>query len=381
MAASCGQGISPTTSQDDGRNAVHFGAAFTELSQADIYNQQRAVVATADSSNGMQVDLPNGQYLVDFVDIKGQHSFAPDGRLTFAPGVEGASVVDGPVTTPLTGYPTWKVQVGASIQEHALAMQPMNTYPTCSSPADCRSRVIWEASFAMKGNYSIGCTSSESCWYGNATGYHADDYFALATNGLSGPSGTYYSYLDYDPAAWNLEKSNYGYTGNVCCRDPGYTGQACGVPTYDSHATVTQYTCQANSCTTATHPRGGECKGFQNLMLYRSGAFQTTAHGWLNTPSDAYMSANLSKYPLETTSNIQVGDPLRSINGHSTLVVYADNIFLGIYRLVDSNFVDNRSGYADEYIGSHLSTFTSSGGSYRSLACVYVAAWGDYRCQ
>jgi hypothetical protein len=348
---------------------VSFGAAFTDLASASVYGTDGTPVATADQANGLTVSLPSGRYLVDFVDVEGNHSFTRDGRLAFAPTMEGAAPAQGAVSSPSTESPLWLVEVGAL----ALTIQPMDE-------TNSRLRVIWEASFAMKGNFTLGCRDTESCWLGSL--YSGTSYYSLATSGTtnaSPPPAIYYSYIDYDPISWALLLQQTGQypAGFISCKDPGSTVSPCYVPNYGSANAVT-FTCQAASCTASTHPRGGECKAFMNLLLYRSTVYRTAANGWLALPTDTMLSTpNSTKWPTASSSNLMAGDALRSIGGHATTVVYIPSS--GNYRVVDSNWVGGigAGGGGYEYIGSHVMT-TSNLSGYKNLKCVYAS--GDSRC-
>ncbi|MBI2473985.1 hypothetical protein HYV70_05540 [Candidatus Uhrbacteria bacterium] len=394
---------------------VAFGAAFVNLGYVDVYNETGEFLQRIDHSVDFQEVLENGYYLMDFVDESSLHSFMDDGRLAFAPMTEGATPIDRVYVEDLGLY-LWEVAVDPVLEGNArlserirnddktllpwaeqLGMEEIQQNENVAykvspemhsfaSEASARSRLIWEASFAMSGDYSSSsnCTSGQSCWYGTAISSGSTSYYAKATAGKTNPSGSkYYSYIDYDPTAWGyLTSSTGGYSTDsvtayyVSCRTGGYT--PCTVPTYGATNGATKYTCQASSCTTSTRPRGAQCKAFSNLLAYRSGVFHSGSSSigsgsWRILPSDTNLNSSdyRTKYSISllTSSTISAGDVLRQTYGHSAIVVYVSG---STYRVVDSNWI---VADGNEYIGSHTMSFSGDGiknlGNYYDLNCIY----------
>lgn len=427
---------------------VELSAAFTTLSHVDVYGADGEYLKTINDTKGFRDVLPRGTYFMDFVNEDGDHSFMDDGRLTFAPMTDGATPLDGPFNIDEADVPVWEVAVDPVLEgnarlnmrirdgdetllpwahklgmeyedsdeeETAIVASPKNH--NMSSESWMRARLIWEASFAMTGNFSSSsnCSSGSSCWNGTATSSGSTSYFAKATSGNTNPSGqTYYSYIDYDRSAWEYLRAEYT-AGDLSCKDSGYdsaTYGTCYVPTNgsasgsSSSTYATKYACQASSCTSSTKPRGGQCKGFANLVAYRSGVFHkgssaTGSGSYYDFASDSRIddtsATAYASYPKAVarggssasyTRTVAAGDVLRqpiSSSLHSAILVYVSG---STYRVIDSNWVNTSgSGYNYEYIGSHTMSFSGSSCSttvntnlycYRIQQCIYSS--GDSRC-
>jgi hypothetical protein len=241
--------------------------------------------------------------------------------------------------------------------DHALLMLDVGVvadakaWDTSYGSTSARLRVTWEASYAMGGDFASACNSATSCWnYSSSSAYGSGDY------------------VGDDSSAWSTMRSRYGKTtGYASCKDGG---SATCYMNYGS-GTLSDYAYQATTdATTTKRYRGGQCKFFQNLVLYRSGIYTKTL------PSDSTISASSATYPTATTSSIAVGDVLRKPSGHSVIVVAYDS---GTKKalVVDSNWL---SGDGHEAIGAHTlsyssgSTSTSYWSSYRDLDCVYASS-------
>lgn len=388
---------------------VTMGAAFMDLDYVDVYSVDGEHVAVFDGGVGFHDLLPIGHYLMDFVAGNGEHSFLPDGRLAFAPMMLGGLPVDGPVTMDGLDSPVWGVEVHPDLEADAhltirqKAMDPTllpwkqyftswgegensDWQPDDSIPearldswsfsatgtyATARLRVTWEASYATGGDFynvtGYTCNTSGLCWTSS-----------------SNPSGSYYAYwdidgdgvgyIDYDTAAWSTANTAYGSAGSCAA-----AWAPCGISVSVSNAR--NYTCQSSSgtCTSgwtssATKPHGGECKMFQNLLLYRSGQYHSGT--WQALPLDSTISADPTTYPAESSTTMNVGDVLRNPTAgqiHSTVIVAIDTAAAKAL-VVDSNWVGTTSSYY-EYIGAHVMTFAGSGVSdldnYKKLDCIY----------
>lgn len=393
----------------DNEAEVSVDAAFAQLDYVAVYNEDGELVKMIDGEVDFHQVLPNGSYLMDFVSIDGNHSFLPDGRIAFAPQMTGAMPVDGPVFMEDMDAPLWEVEVHRDLEANAhiitralemdetltpwldrfkswggkentewenygLDVDSWRSWSTAASGpyATDRLRVTWELSFAMTGKYTtspsdtVTCNNSPTCW-----------------TFTSSPSGSYYAkwdydsnnvgYIDYDTAAWSTANSSYGSDGSCAG-----VWTPCGITVPVGNAR--NYTCQSSSgsCTSgsggsATKPHGGECKMFQNLVLYRSGEYN--AGVWKRLPSDATITANPATYPAESSGTMNVGDVLRNPTQiHSTIIVAIDST-TSTALVVDSNWVGTTGGVYNEYIGAHVMSFTGSGVSdldnYKKLDCVY----------
>ncbi len=415
----------------DMKSGVTMGAAFVDLDYVDVYSEDGALEAVIDGETNFHGQLSNGRYLMDFVSTTGDHSFLPDGRMAFAPMMFGGLPVDGPVWTDGLDNPVWAVEAHPDLEADARLtvrqreMDPkllpwehyFSTWGDEPNPdwdelsagsndihplawgfsasgtyATARLRVTWEASFATGGDYA------------DVTGYTCNNS-ALCWTSSSSPSGSYYAYwdidgngsgyIDSDTSAFSAAYAGYPRVGGyaACSDDPsGYatTGLTCGISVAGSPSAGTyqakSYTCQGSTCTSGysgTHPHGGECKFFNNLLLYRSGQYHSGT--WQKLPNDT----TLSGYPKESTAGINVGDVLRAYfyvppsgtkagywTVHSTLVV-AYNSTTQIALVVDSNWVGTVGTTSNEYIGAHTMGFTAGSTSlsdlrnYYKLDCVY----------
>ncbi len=400
---------------------VQLDAAFTVLDYVDVYSQEGEFQKTIDSSMDFQDVLSVGSYYMDFVNEDGASSFMDDGRLAFAPMGEGMTPMDGPFE--IDGQNMWEVAVDSVLEANARlnirirdgdeTLRPwkerfqdwqMNlpqeerdpihdsewiasekAYSTSYGSSTTRLRVTWEASFAMTGYFTssststVTCRNSTSCWNRRGNGYAYWDYDSNGTG-----------YIDYDTSAWSTLRSNY--TNLVSCVDGGFT--PCSISVGSS--TPKYYTCQSSSgsCisgsgSSATKPRGGQCKAFANLLLYRSGQYNSGS--WRTLPSQSTIYCSTSSYPILTTSTIAVGDVLQRVDGvsgscsdtarmsistvHTQLVVAYDSSARTAI-VVDSNYSGNNG---NEYIGYHTAGFSTTSYSdysllsnYRDLDCVYT---------
>lgn len=228
------------------------------------------------------------------------------------------------------------------------------------------------------------CNSGTRCWTrSSSTPGSTSSYYAVWDYDSNGTG-----YIDYDEAAWDTMTSNYT-SGDASCAQSGYSlSTTCNQSSTIGVGTGKNYTCQSSSgsCTggsgsSATKPRGGFCKAFQNLVLYRSGQYNSGS--WRTLPSDTTITAystSGSDAPTTSTSNIAVGDVLRRLGSttlHSMIVVAYDSSTQRAL-VVDSNYVAPASGSYYEYIGAHVVSFSGSGytdlDNYRNLKCVYTGS-------
>lgn len=370
---------------------VRLTAAFTDLNHIDVYNHEGEFQKTIDSSVDFQDVLLSGTYYMDFVNEDGEHSFTEDGRLAFAPMTDGATPLDGPFDIDEADAPVWEVAVDPVLEgnarlnmrirvrdetllpwAYALGMEnedsdeeetdivagPKNhTYG--SGTTAMRARVIWELSYAMTGSTSTACNSSSSCWSGSS-GY--------ATGG----------YVDDDSGAWSSLRTAYATSCStfVSCKD---AASSCGVTCYLStgSSVVASYAYQKGSTETAYHYKGGQCKGFQNLALYRSGVYHngSSSYTWKTAPSYSTVRSNTTTYPrLTTTSSLAAGDVIADAQAsseyHAAIVVSWSGTTANV---VDSNWT---GGNGTENISYHTLSFSGSGTNsdlarYSFMNCVY----------
>ncbi len=284
------------------------------------------------------------------------------------------------------------------IEEESAWTADEKAYSTSYRSSTARLRVTWEASFAMTGYFTtstsstVTCKGTTKCW--------------TRTSSTPGSTLSYYAvwdynnntvgYIDYDEAAWDTMTSNYT-SGNASCAQSGYSlSTTCNQSSSIGVGSGKDYTLQSGDGTgtgsgtggynssTATKPRGGFCKAFQNLVLYRSGQYNSGT--WRTLPTDATISGystSGSDAPTTSTSNIAVGDVLRQLTNLHSMIIVAYDSSTQQALVVDSNYVapTTGSGYY-EYIGSHvvgfsMTTFTSTYtrlGNYRNLKCVYTGS-------
>ena len=229
-------------------------------------------------------------------------------------------------------------------------------YTDYITEADARHRVVQESSYAMTGSWT---QYDETNW-------------PQDTNPAT------YAYTSSDTNAWNSLVGAYG-GDNVSCR------QTYGTPPYQDYTEcgvaygwqdMPTYTCQGDC--SGTYKHGGQCKGFMNLVAYRSGMYQNPNYGWKSLPSDASIDAGSTSpdyMPNASYDTVEPGDLLRKTRngndfGHALIVVRK----LGRPNVVvfDSNYLsDGVPGANDEVVGSHVLTESDLNG-YRVLKCVYT---------
>lgn len=224
-----------------------------------------------------------------------------------------------------------------------------------------RSRVLWEAARAMVGPSQASTFMSN--WPTATT---------LAT----------YPYTSEDPGAWNLLLGSPRYAnGNtlgwfVSCMRKKAEGPlySCQLPSYGSFE-MPSFTCQGSCPSGSKEFRGGQCKGFANLVAYRSGIYQGANYAFKAFPSDATInswSTAADQMPYASPTNLLPGDILRQPYGHAAIVARVVSSTQVV--IFDSNWVAGGDG--DEVVGSHTLGFTGSGwynlGNYRVLKCAYT---------
>lgn len=325
---------------------IVLSAAFTPLSHATIYDIKGNEIFSADGEGSVAVALSPGDYYLDLRDDKNNPLFDSEGKMWFAPKVDVGEIELAPHY-----FPGIDIQLAMlSIPETGKTQQAIHTF---GSAWDARNRVVWEAARAMAGP-------------GLATGY----VWSTSTTYAG-----YNNYLGEDTGAWSSVLSSGSYSGIASCWYWG--GSGCHVSASYDPSNPSQYTCQNTTCPSASGKyRGGQCKPFTNLILYRSGVYHVAGTwNFKSLPSD---SAIPSVASLLTTSSMQLGDVLRrttSGSPHATIIVRILSTTQAV--VFDSNWLGG-DGY--EYIGSHVLNILTSGGSngglsdldtYYDLDCVY----------
>lgn len=376
--------------------SVAVNAAFVNLDYVDVYSEDGEHVAVINRDVDFQETLSVGRYLMDFVSASGEHSLLPDERVAFAPFMQGGTPIDSVLVDGFDN-PLWSVEVHPDLEANAhftmrlrdmdASLEPWKQHfelwgeapnpdwdhgfdPNAdnframsanhNSTTD-RLRVTWEASYATYGDFTGACSNSHLCWDLRSGGY---GYWDKDMNGTG--------YIDSDTSAWSNALSSYTCSFNSCAN--GCFGP-CSISVDTSNAR--NYTCQnsAGTCTagsgsTATKPRGGQCKMFSNLVFWRSGEYNNWGP-WKKIPSDnsGWMTAS----PLTTAGTMSVGDVLRRPNGHAAIIVAVDTSN-NTALISDSNWTN---GDGNEYIGWRILGFSGSGndnlGNYKRLNCLYDA--------
>ena len=400
-----------------------FAAAFTDLDHVDVYDTEGNYLQTIDGDIDFEKDLGFGHYLMDFVNVVGNHSFMDDGRLAFAPMGDGFLPEDGPVFVDGLPAPLWDVEVHPVLEANANLtdriqngdekLRPWKfhfvnwqfnlpeeerdpidndswtaegktttySYSTTTGSSTARLAVTWQLSYAMIGSSSSACTSGTSCWsLSSAT---------LSTSTSASAYGIGPGYITGSSSArnaWVTAVGSYGATsGYSSCRDNTAIYSVTCFPTVGSasggSADTTywayRFDCQnstaRSSCYGPYTAHGGECKFFQNLVTYMAGLSRDSRGSFRSTPSNSSSSG----YALESASTIAVGDVLRRTDSsaHSTIVVavgYASTATTTpAYALVvDSNWVGSTGGY-NEYIGAHIFSMSTLAAYYHNISCVY----------
>lgn len=189
----------------------------------------------------------------------------------------------------------------------------------------------------------------------------SDPYQALALEGLyaidqhhdgrytqtyQGSATSNWSYLLNDPNAYNYIKVKYGSDASVWTGWPSYFSNM------DVYSRTNLNRWGAAQADVLSH--GGQCRGFANLLTYRSATFQQKFPG--------YEGCSWGYRPY---SQIRVGDVIETTwaNGHTAVVVAIVSGVAGSsvtsVRVVDSNYV---GGNGQEIIGMHTISVSSSGG-------------------
>lgn len=330
--------VSCAQAHEDSPVEVTFTAAFAPVTGGVVYDGEGDFVAEVAEDGSSE--LRPGVYYVDLRDDYQNSVFSEDGRLLFVPAVEGAELDLAAHVVPGVDVPIFVVIVGEHSHDDGYGTAASALHTT---GPDHRGRMVWEAARAMVGP-------------SGATGYT----WSTSTVAAS------YAYVSEDSGAWNSLRSAYGTL--VSCRndnDSSNNYTPCSL-TYGAD-NVSQYVCQNNCGTYGYH--GGQCKGFMNLVAYRSGVYHGTNWAWKTLPTDSWIASNTS---LLTYATAQAGDLLRKTTSgpHATITVRV--ISSSQIVVMDSNWVDGNENIISHVLGYSGSGTTSDLGTYRVLNCVYA---------
>ncbi len=325
---------------DPERIRVDFSALFTPISMVVVYDADGGFVEELQAPR-LFAELTQGEYFLDFYDDEGWSLVDENGELSAFPVMNGTDVLHRREYVPAAE----RFMVHIAVGDEHVAQSAVTGF---SSVESAKARVVWEAARAMVGP-------------SNANGLHnswstADTYSTHA-------------YVAEDPGAWSSlrassQYSSWGITGwwINCRHDADWYNNYTPCSLQYGGDNVSQYGFQGG------RSRGGQCKGFVNLVLYRSGVYHGANWAFKALPSD--WSATMSNQPWATYASIAPGDVLRRPGGHALIVVR--KISSSQIIVVDSNWL---GGDGAEAIGSHTIGFSGSGNNnlsnYRNLTCIY----------
>lgn len=318
---------------------VDFSALFVPLSSVVVYDTSGSIIEELYAPQ-LFTELAQGEYFLDFYDESGESVIDEGGNLRAVPVINATETLHR--TERVTFSEKTLLPISVELEDQVV----QSAITGFSSIESAKARVVWEAARAMVG--PTLASSTQNSWPETAT-YSS------------------YPYVAEDPGAWAALRaaySSWGITGWwINCRHDAdwYNNYTPCVLQYGGD-NVWQYGYQGN------RSRGGQCKGFVNLVLYRSGVYHGSNWSFKTLPSDA--SAMMANQPWATYATISPGDVLRRPGGHALIVVR--KISNGQVVVVDSNWV---GGDGAEAIGTHVLGFSGSGnsnlGNYRNLTCVY----------
>lgn len=220
-----------------------------------------------------------------------------------------------------------------------------------------KRRVLWEAAYAMNGCQNNGGNPRTGCV--TATTPYKDNIVGNTTYAT-------FSYLASDETAAKAAFSDDALHGTCYNHSyPPISTYDCSVQ-HDPVTEVLQYSRHPGRDSEGVYSRGGQCKKFVALVLYRSGIRHTVAGSFSRLPEDAKISNDLVMFPVVAIPH--PGDILRRPNGHA-LIVAASIAGLGLIA-VDSNY---SGGDGHERIAVHLMG-PASLVEYHNLNCVYTGA-------
>lgn len=322
------------------RIRVEFSALFAPLSSVVVCDTNGAVVEELYAPT-LMTELLQGKYFIDIFDDTGQSIIEENGQMRALPIMNG-EVLHYTEHVHFADRPMIPISIGVANEEDTMQA----TIAGFSSIESAKARVVWEAARAMVGPTAAG--NLQSSW--STTDTYSN-----------------YPYVAEDPGAWaslRAAYSSWGITGwwINCRHDADWYNNYTPCALQYGGDNVWQYGFQGN------RSRGGQCKGFVNLVLYRSGVYHGSNWQFKMLPPDS--STTMHNQPMATYATITPGDVLRRPGGHAVIVVR--KISSNQIVVVDSNWLGG-DGY--EAIGSHTLSFSGSGnnnlGNYRNLTCVY----------
>ena len=386
------------------------------LAEVNIYTTSGGYVTTAWplSDGTVFLNLSVGTYLMAVETAIGAPLFDANGYPAFAIAANPTSDTAPAVSLDKARYncPSGyciQMTVGSQSSFFGRLMIMASVAMAATSSAEeqaKRDRVAWEARYIMGGcvggdHPKTGCPGLKGYQFDKENqvfsefSYLSKDVGALKKvfGALGSPSTCYLHPYDrcYD------EKGNRSYCwckdcksekGCVSCQP--YT---CFVQ-YDPTTQTDQYSQSEtqNDINKTDYPmgvaRGGQCKAFVNLLLYRSGVYQGPAptYAFKQLPTDPTIKGDLRLFPPVDDKNLREGSVLRRPDGliHALIVLARlpgptpDNPNL---LVIDSNYLDptgNRKGDGHEVIGTHIMPLRDPDGiksdlnGYRNLDCVYA---------
>lgn len=191
-----------------------------------------------------------------------------------------------------------------------------------------RRAVVLEAFYALRPSYDGGCDKT-----------------------INGNCVSNWNYINNDTYAYGVVKGWYG------CNSSVWTTSGDGSGCYNNNYPVSFWTSYGYYYGYyGTYGRGGQCKYFANLILYRSGSYQTAL--------PAYPSNITSNTDYETNmQNAVEGDVLVTLNEgsgyntrHTAIVVEIKRSGTTVTGLdvIDANFISDNGSLNREVIGRHL---------------------------
>lgn len=360
-----GCGKEPDT--DNSVKNVKVGVVFGKVGSVEVYDETGNVV---ESSIDGDLSLNDGKYYAKIQDTDGNETFESDGKLMFLPTINNTPANTDPKSVSWSETPVVEFIVDNGNVDHKVftsnnASNDVNQKIYDATVTGARARVLWEIALAMIGpintdNYSWVTTQDEYSKY------------------------PYVSSID--PVAWSTARKALGI--NTSCKDSVNGNYSPCKLNYGAENVLTYVDQNKNFLDPAIvgskiscqgKYRGGQCKTFVNLVLYRSLVYRNSNGTFKILPSDATVTLK----PLVTPESIQAGDVLRMPGGHGLFVVKiitktADTITKKIINakvvVVDSNWL---GGNGCEQVGSHLMSFdiaktgVSNLKNYNKLDCVY----------
>ena len=388
------------------------------LAEVNIFNTSGGYVTTAWplSDGTVFLNLSVGTYLMAVETTISAPLFDANGYPAFAIAANPTSDTAPAVSLDKARYSCpsgycMQMTVGSESSFFGRLMRMASVAMAATSSAEeqaKRDRLAWEGAYAMVGcNKGLPNTPKDKGGDCSNVSKYVAEVFDTSTNETK-QLPSVYSYLNSDPGAAELlfrswSDGGYGWYGtcyghvyDYCtCTDSKNSGyrvcNQCGVG-----CTCYPYTCwvQADPLRNLAfysyhiglrwlpdgqfvmdgdYPRGGQCKAFVNLLLYRSGIYQGPAptYTFKRLPNDDTIDLVA---PMVAGGSLRIGDALRNtVNTGHALVVLAriepkDGKPLSAL-VMDSNFIKGSDGH--EIIGTHVMTINELS-SYRDLDCVYA---------